>query len=98
MVATQRLLKQNEIASAFGSWTNDLIPSCQDLDKYANICSVCISIVYLDNADDDDYKTVNFLHQSVKDFLLRNRPEADLQWHHTSPNSASFLMFQVGRK
>ena len=95
MVAAQRPLEKKEIATAFGTWANDSIPPRQDLNKYADVCSACNSIIYLDSADDDKYTTVNFLHQSVKDFLLRDRPRADVQWYHTSPDGASLLMFQV---
>jgi len=95
MVAAQRPLKKKEIATAFGTWTNDLIPPYQDLDIYADICSACSSIICLDKADDDKYTTVNFVHQSVKDFLLRDRLGADMQWYHTSPDGANLLMFRV---
>jgi hypothetical protein len=68
MVAAPRPLgKKKEIATAFGTWTDDSILPRQDLDKYADICSACNSIIYLDNAD-GEYTTVNFLHQSVKYF------------------------------
>jgi ankyrin repeat protein len=95
MVAARRPLKMKEIATAFGTWRNDLIPPSQDLDKYADICSACNSIIYLDKADDDKNPTVNFLHQSVKDFLLRDRPGEGIQWYHTSLDGANLLMFQV---
>jgi hypothetical protein len=78
VVAAQRPLKKKEVATAFGTWTKNLIPSCPDLDKYVDICSACGSIIYLDRADDDKDPTVNFLHQSVKDFFLRDRPGADI--------------------
>ena len=95
MVAAQRPLTRKEIATAFGTWKNNLIPPCQDLDKYADICSACGSIIYLDKVDDDKNPTVNFLHQTVKDFLLRDRSRTDIQWYHTSPDDANLLMFQV---
>jgi hypothetical protein len=76
MVAARRPLKKYEVVTAFAIWRKNLILRGQELDTFADICSSCKSIVYLDVVDEanDVNPTVNFVHQTVKEFLL----EADL--------------------
>ncbi|RYP39454.1 hypothetical protein DL767_002188 [Monosporascus sp. MG133] len=53
------------------------------------------SIIYFDVASNDSETTVNFCHQSVKDFLLDHHSGSSGAWYHTSPDGANLLMFQV---
>ncbi|OBT46410.1 hypothetical protein VE00_03376 [Pseudogymnoascus sp. WSF 3629] len=93
MVAARRPFKKREIASAFAVWKDGLVLSSQDVDEYADICLLCSSIIYLDGGADDDSATINFCHQSVKDFLLDGHGES--AWYHTSGDRANLALFQV---
>ena len=101
MVAAQRPLKKKEIATSFALWKNHSILPSQNVHVYADIYAWCSSIIHLNDASNDDYgdhddhdTTVNFCHQSVKDFLLDDRGESGA-WYHTSPDDANLLMFQM---
>ncbi|KFZ17155.1 hypothetical protein V502_04720 [Pseudogymnoascus sp. VKM F-4520 (FW-2644)] len=93
MVAARRPLKKKEIASAFAVWKDGRVLPREDLDKYMDIYLSCGSIIYLDVAIDDDDTTINFCHQSVKDFLLDHHGGS--AWYHTSRDHSNLLLFQV---
>ncbi|KFY45994.1 hypothetical protein V494_00659 [Pseudogymnoascus sp. VKM F-4513 (FW-928)] len=95
MVAARRPLRQEEIASAFALWKNGSVLSNQDVDEYTDICLSCSSIIYLDARDDNTYTTINFCHQSVKDFLLGDHDRLKSAWYHTSRDHANLALFQV---
>ena len=95
MVAAQRPLKKKEIASAFAVWKDGCVLTSEDLDEYMDICLACSSIIYLDVRNDDNYTTINFCHQSVKDFLLDDHNGLQSAWYHTSRDRANLVLFQV---
>ena len=95
MVAARRPLRKKEVASAFALWKDGSVLLSQDVDEYMDICLSCSSIIYLDVADDDDNTTINFCHQSVKDFLLDDHDGLQSAWYHTSRDRANLLVFQV---
>ena len=95
MVAARRPLKKKEIAASFALWKHKSVLQSQDLRDYMDICSSCSSIIDLDVASDDNDTTIDFCHQSVKDFLLDNRGSSSEAWYHTSPDVANLLMFQM---
>jgi hypothetical protein len=95
MVAARRPLKKIEIAAAFAVWKKGSALPSQDIYEYTDICSSCSSIIYLDVASNDDDTTVNFCHQSVKDFLLNDHGGTKREWYHASRDSANLLIFQV---
>lgn len=93
MVAAVRPLTKKEIASAFALWKDGLVLSSQeDLDEYTDICLSCSSIICPDDID-EDRATVNFCHQSVKDFLLDGHDRT--VWYHTPRDHANLALFQV---
>ncbi|OAP55707.1 hypothetical protein AYL99_09859 [Fonsecaea erecta] len=95
MVAARRPLKKIEIAAAFAIWKNSLVLQIEHLDDYKDICSSCGSLISLTIASNDIDTTVNFCHQSVKDFLLEDHSGSKGAWYHTSRDSANLLMLQV---
>ena len=95
MVAARRPLTKVEIETAFATWKSGSMLPRPDLQAFKDICSACGSILYVGHASHEDTTTLNFCHQSVKDFLLRDRSDADSAWYHTTRGSANLLMFEV---
>lgn len=95
MVAARRPLRKNEIASAFAVWKDGLVLANQDVDEYTDVWLLCSSLIHLDGAIDDDSATINFCHQSVKDFLLDDHDGPQSAWYHTYRDHANLLFFQV---
>ncbi|OBT96330.1 hypothetical protein VE01_05778 [Pseudogymnoascus verrucosus] len=95
MVAAQSPLKKHEIASAFAVWKDGRVLSRRHGDEYTDICLSCSSIIYLGVKGNDNYATINFCHQSVKDFLLDNHDGLQDAWYHTSRDRANLVLFQV---
>ncbi|KKZ63943.1 hypothetical protein EMCG_01754 [[Emmonsia] crescens] len=93
MVAAYRPLKRKEIAAAFALWKKGTVLPNESLEDYTYICSSYGSIIYVANTDDD--ATVNFCHQSAKDFLLNNHGGSSEVWFHTSLGGANLLMFEM---
>ncbi|OBT53414.1 hypothetical protein VE04_05677 [Pseudogymnoascus sp. 24MN13] len=93
MVAARRPLTKIEIATAFAVWADPSAPLGQNVEEYMDIWSLCSSIVYIDVAANDADSTVNFCHQSVKDFLLQGGLQR--AWYHTSGDFANLVLFQV---
>ncbi|KAJ6780463.1 hypothetical protein PWT90_01829 [Aphanocladium album] len=91
MAAARRPLRKAEIQTAFATWKTGSIQCEEDLDVYADILSVCSSILYLSSEDD---ATLNFCHQSVKDFLLR-KPSTIDAWYHTAEDEANSVIFKA---
>ncbi|KAH7159349.1 hypothetical protein DER46DRAFT_702396, partial [Fusarium sp. MPI-SDFR-AT-0072] len=95
MVAARRPLTKKELAASFAFWKTRSVVGDHDLHDYMDICSSCSSIIHFDVASNDDDATVNFCHQSVKDFLLDNHSGSSGAWYHTSPDGANLLMFET---
>ncbi|KAH7140444.1 hypothetical protein B0J13DRAFT_608806 [Dactylonectria estremocensis] len=95
MVAARRPLKKKEIAASFALWKNGSVIQSQDLHDYMDVCSLCSPIIYLDVGSHDSETTVNFSHQSVKDFLLDDHGGSSGAWYRTSLDGANLLMFQM---
>ncbi|KPM42707.1 hypothetical protein AK830_g3870 [Neonectria ditissima] len=94
MVGALRPLKDKEMAASFALWKDDTMVQTEDLDDYMDICSSCSSIICL-VPDDRGEVTLNFCHQSVKDFLLRNRDSSNADWFRTSMDDANSLLFHI---
>ncbi|KAK8912864.1 Ankyrin repeat domain-containing protein 17 [Metarhizium anisopliae] len=90
MVAALRPLEKTELQAAYATWKTNSILSGEDMQLYSDILSVCSSILH---AGSEDNATLNFCHQSVKDFLL-NEHTANT-WYHTSVDEANILIFRV---
>ncbi|KAH7000576.1 hypothetical protein EDB80DRAFT_618126, partial [Ilyonectria destructans] len=95
MVAARRPLKKKEIAASFAFWKGGSLMRSQDHNGYMGIVSSCSSIISLDDDSNDDTGTVNFCHQSVKDFLLDGDSASRAAWYHTSPDGSNLLMFEI---
>lgn len=93
MVAARRPLKRKEIAASFALWKQSSMVKSQDLHDFYDICSSCSSIIRIIAEDNDT--SVNFCHQSVKDFLLVKPGTSPERWFQTSLDSANALIFQV---
>lgn len=95
MVAARRPLTKKEIAASFAFWKGGSLIRSRDHNGYMGILSSCSSIISLDDANNDDTGTVNFCHQSVKDFLLDGDSASRDAWYHTSPDASNLLMFEI---
>lgn len=109
MVAAKRPLKRKEIAAAFALHKDGAVLESETLREYINICSSCSSLIYIarrenveesifyvaDKENDEDELTVNFCHQSVKDFLLKDHCGMNVAWVRTSLDSANLHMFET---
>ncbi|KAF5128487.1 Vegetative incompatibility protein HET-E-1 [Metarhizium anisopliae] len=90
MVAALRPLKKTELQAAYATWKTNSILSGEDMQLYSDILSVCSSILHTGS---EDNATLNFCHQSVKDFLLDEHTANT--WYHTSVDEANTLIFRV---
>ncbi|KFG85892.1 NACHT and Ankyrin domain protein [Metarhizium anisopliae] len=90
MVAALRPLKKTELQAAYATWKTNSRLSGEDMQLYSDILSVCSSILH---AGSEDNATLNFCHQSVKDFLLDEHTANT--WYHTSVDEANILIFKV---
>ncbi|KAF7552936.1 hypothetical protein G7Z17_g3962 [Cylindrodendrum hubeiense] len=96
MVAARRPLKKKEIASSFAFWKSGSMTQSNEHNGYMGIVSSCSSIISVDDASNDGEETVNFCHQSVKDFLLDSRHSGpSASWYHTSLDGSNLLMFEM---
>ncbi|KAG6977871.1 Vegetative incompatibility protein HET-E-1 [Fusarium oxysporum f. sp. conglutinans] len=95
MISARRPLKKKEIAASFAFWKTSLVVSDQDLHDYMDICASCSSIIFFDVASNDGETTVNFCHQSFKDFLLKTHSGISGAWYQTSSDGANLHMFQL---
>ncbi|KAF1730092.1 Vegetative incompatibility protein HET-E-1 [Beauveria bassiana] len=91
MVATRRPLKKDEMKTAFATWKTGSIQCGEDLSVYDDILTVCSSILCVGSGNDP---TLNFCHQSVKDFLLDERAEVRA-WYHTTEEEANVHLFKA---
>lgn len=91
MVAARRPLKKEEIKAAFATWKTGSIQRGEDLSVYDDILTVCSSILWVESGDDP---TLNFCHQSVKDFLLDEHAQVRA-WYHTTEEEANACLFRV---
>lgn len=96
LLAAQRPLKRKELAAAFALHKNGSVLESESVQNYLDICSSCSSIV--DIAGEDDEATVDFCHQSVKDFLLQRPHGSSVEWFHTSLENANLHMFELCRR
>ncbi|KAK7425569.1 hypothetical protein QQZ08_008010 [Neonectria magnoliae] len=94
MVAAVRPLKDKEMAASFALWRDNAMVQTEYLDDYTDICSSCSSIIYLVETHSGEI-TLNFCHQSVKDFLLQNPGDSSAAWFRTSLDGANSFMFQM---
>ncbi|KAK7418752.1 hypothetical protein QQX98_003770 [Neonectria punicea] len=94
MVAARRPLQDKEMAASFALWRDNAMVQTEYLDDYTDICSSCSSIIYLVTGDRGE-TTLNFCHQSVKDFLLRNQDDTNAVWFRTSLDDANIFMFHI---
>lgn len=90
LLAAKHPLKKKEIAAAFALHRSGSVLDSKSIQDYLDICSSCSSIV--DIAGEDDEATVDFCHQSVKDFLLQG---SSVDWFHTSLENANIHMFEL---
>lgn len=90
MVAALRPLKKTELQAAYATWKTNSRLSGEDMQLYSDILSVCSSILHTGS---EDNATLNFCHQSVKDFLLDEHTANT--WYHTSVDEANILIFRV---
>ncbi|KAH7462318.1 hypothetical protein FOMA001_g18690 [Fusarium oxysporum f. sp. matthiolae] len=95
MISARRPLKKKEIAASFAFWKTSLVVSDRDLHDYMDICASCSSIIFFDVASNDGETTVNFCHQSLKDFLLKTHSGISGAWYQTSSDDANLHMFQL---
>ncbi|KAJ5753768.1 uncharacterized protein N7511_007921 [Penicillium nucicola] len=95
MASARRPLKRKEIATSFALWKTDRVVSSQNISVFMDICSLCSSIIYQDDAGNPEEATVTFCHQSLKDFLLDERKGSSDAWYYSSPDEADLVMFQV---
>lgn len=91
MVAARRPLKVTEMRTAFAVWKSNSMESGEDLSIYDDILTVCSSILHESSGDEP---TINFCHQSVKDFLLPER-STTRKWYHMTEEEANFCIFKV---
>ncbi|KAJ2979724.1 hypothetical protein NQ176_g3080 [Zarea fungicola] len=91
MVAARRPLKVTEMRTAFAVWKTSSMESEEDLSIYDDILTVCSSILYESSGDEP---TINFCHQSVKDFLLHEQSTTS-KWYHMTEDEANFCIFKV---
>jgi ankyrin repeat protein len=98
MIAAKRPLTIIEIETAFATSSavdRSTLPVREDVQVYNDIFSACSSILYIPNASEGDNATLNFCHQSVKDFLLGDWPRANKHWYYTTVDEANLLIFQI---
>ncbi|KAK2599135.1 hypothetical protein QQS21_005396 [Conoideocrella luteorostrata] len=91
MVAARRPLSKLEIHAAYATWKTGSVQCGEDLAVYADILSVCSSILYVGSGDN---ATLNFCHQSVKDFLL-HKTSTSKAWYHSTEDEAHLHIFKV---
>ena len=99
IISAVRPLTQRELAMAFclerQGW-KDTLPSDDELDENIQIFTVCEHLVYLDK----DNSTVNFIHQSTKEYLLGEyfhlgpRKEREQNHYFISFDDANHFMFR----
>ncbi len=71
--------------AAFTIYKTGSIQSGENLSVYSDILTVCSSILFAGSGDDP---SLNFCHQSVKDFLLDEHAEVRV-WYHTTEEEAN---------
>lgn len=91
MVAARRPLKEVEIQAAFAAWKTGSALNGQELSIYKDIFAVCRSILYIGPWD---HATINFCHQTVKDFLLQGGWQVNM-WYHTTEIEANACIFKA---
>ncbi|KAK2591217.1 hypothetical protein QQS21_011102 [Conoideocrella luteorostrata] len=91
MVAARRPLRKSEIQTAYATWKTGLVQQGKDLEKYTDILSVCSTILYVESGDN---ATLNFCHQSVKDFLLHKTLSAKT-WYYSTEDEAHLHVFKA---
>jgi ankyrin repeat protein len=96
MVAARRPLTQRELGMAYvlkRGRDEDILALEDQLDESENIFAVCKQMVYLDEHN----KTVNFIHQSAKDYLLSNHLQESekLKQYYVAQAKANLLIFQI---
>jgi hypothetical protein len=87
LVAAKRPLSRQELATAIvmHGWKKATLPSQDQIEEAADDFTCCQSLLYVDvqrpiSGDDSrgqftvDLTTINFIHQSVKDYLIRQHP------------------------
>jgi hypothetical protein len=78
MAVARRPLTRDELAMAYGmgpgNWKGDRSPGEKDLGRWKHCYQCCEPLVYLD----DHSQTLNFVHQSAKDYLLNSAPPLPL--------------------
>jgi ankyrin repeat protein/NACHT domain-containing protein/GPI inositol-deacylase-like protein len=99
IISAVRPLTRRELAMAFclemQGW-KDTLPSDDELDENTQIFTVCEHLVYLDK----DNNTVNFIHQSTKEYLLGEyfhlgaRKERERNQYFISSDDANRFMFR----
>jgi ankyrin repeat protein/Cdc6-like AAA superfamily ATPase len=74
MAVARRPLTRDELAMAYGmgpgNWKGDRSPEEKNLGRWKHCYQCCEPLVYLD----DHSQTLNFVHQSAKDYLLNSVP------------------------
>lgn len=96
LLAAKRPMKRKEIAAAFALHRDGSVLESESVQNYLEICSSCSSLV--DIASEDDEATVDFCHQSVKDFLMQHPHGSGVKWFHTSLENANLHMFELCRR
>lgn len=91
MAAAYRPLTKSEIQAAYATWKTGLLKRGEDLELYSDILSVCSSILFVGSDGDE---TLNFCHQSVKDFLLQ-QTSAATAWYHSTNSEAHLQIFRA---
>jgi hypothetical protein len=96
VVAARRPLTIEELATAkvLHTWEKDTLPPKEEIMKAANHFNYCKSLLYIDSHFQTKKKaTVNLVHQSVKDYLLR-----DISKHASSSLSTPPSTSNIFRK
>ncbi|KAJ3494179.1 hypothetical protein NLG97_g4251 [Lecanicillium saksenae] len=89
MVAAYRPLRKSEIQAAYATWKSRSLKRGEDLKIYSDILSSCSSILLVRGEGD---ATVNFCHQSVKDFLVQEN-SAKTPWYRSTLSEAHLRIF-----
>lgn len=99
MVAARRPFTRIEIMTAFAASiqsadADSVISNEEVIYGYNDICLACSSIIIIQKAEDGYSETLNFCHQSVKDFLLSNSSN-NHKWYYTTNDRANLVIFQA---
>jgi ankyrin repeat protein len=98
IVAAERPLGTYDIAAAFGTWKTGSIPPDDRLHEFSDIRLTCSSILHVDGDDNSSGPggaTVNLLHQSVKEYLLRTSSAKNELPYHVPLHIAHLFMLRV---